>query len=433
MSATANRLALISALAALTAPPSASAWNSEWASGGLADLSGLAAAQSAWLDAPLAPRRVPELPSRRSLAIAPRLDVLASAPDKLRLDLPSGEVTASTLDLELHAGDRFTWRGRLDLDGDYQAVLSVDGESVAGMISAPHGIWEIVPAAQPGEAWLIELDSDQLPGCPGGVDAGELQHAHLPDSQVLPLDSGEQVDVLVMYSPAARTAAGGDSQIRAQAQAAVDSANTAFANSQMRMRYRVVGIELMDGWVEGSSSASTELSNFRANTTMQARRNAVAADMVSLLVAALPGACGIGYVMRSPGAGFAGSAVQITDRDCAVGNLSWAHEHGHNLGFEHDPANGGSPASASFPWSFGHYVENQGSQSYRTVMSYACPAGGCTRRPYFSNPRVSFNGFPTGIADERDNARSGDAVADTVANFRQSAQWPGFSNGFESP
>jgi hypothetical protein len=65
-------------------------------------------------------------------------------------------------------------------------------------------------------------------------------------------------------------------------------------------------------------------------------------------------------------------------------------------------------------------------------MSYQCPLGGCTRRPYFSNPTVSFNGFPTGIADQRDNARSGDAVADIVANFRLEQVWQGFANGFEA-
>src|SRR5690606_20262494 len=132
-------------------------------------------------------------------------------------------------------------------------------------------------------------------------------------------------------------------------------------------------------WEEGTESASTELSKFRNDAAQQTRRNALAADMVSLLVANLPGACGIGYVMRNVGPSFAGSAVQITDRDCAVGNLSWVHEHGHNMGFEHDPANGTTPANASFPWSFGHYVEGQGSQSFRTVMAYQCPAGGCTR------------------------------------------------------
>jgi peptidyl-Asp metalloendopeptidase len=396
------------------------------------------AADWAWQVAAPARREAPELPMRQAQAILPQLAQLAQAPDQLWLALPGGPVLASTEGLELHASNRFTWRGRLEVEGDYQAVLSVDGESVAGFISAPDGIWEVVPAATAGEAWLVELDADRLPPCAGGALPGaedwvSAAHLRAEAEPLAPADSGEQVDVLVMYSPAARDAAGGVSQIAAQAQAAVDSANTSFANSRMRMRFRVVGIELLEGWVEGTGSAGAELSNFRNNATMQARRNALAADMVSLLVANLPSACGIGYVMRSPGSGFAESAVQITDRDCAVGNLSWAHEHGHNLGFEHDPANGTSPGSASFPWSFGHYVENQGSQSYRTVMSYQCPAGGCTRRPYFSNPLVSFNGFPTGIADARDNARSGDAVADTVANFRQSAQWSGFANGFEQP
>jgi hypothetical protein len=54
------------------------------------------------------------------------------------------------------------------------------------------------------------------------------------------------------------------------------------------------------------------------------------------------------------------------------------------------------------------------------------------RRPFFSNPKVTFNGFPTGISDERDNARTGDLVADIVANFRMAQTWQGFANGFEA-
>lgn len=403
----------------------------------LALLPGLSTAtdvQEAWRLLPAEARRAPtELPARSAYAVATAPAILAAAPATLRLPFPQGEREALTLEIEQHADDRYTWRGSLDDAGDYPAVLSVAGDAVAGFISAPEGIWELVPSTVAGESWLIELDGDRLPPCRGPVDPD-------PDGPVRPSagavyalnDSGDQVDVLLMYSPAARDAAGGVSQISAQAQAAVDSANTVFANSGMRMRFRVVGIELLEGWVEGTSSASTELGLFRSNASQQARRNALAADMVSLLVANLPGACGIGYVMRSPGAGFASSAVQITDRDCAVGNLSWVHEHGHNMGFEHDPANGTSPTSASYPWSFGHYVEGQGAQSFRTVMAYQCPAGGCTRRPYFSSPRVSFNGFPTGVVDQRDNARSGDLVADIVANFRVAQTWQGFANGFEA-
>jgi len=393
--------------------------------------------QEAWRLLPVDARRAPtELPARSAYAVATAPALLAAAPATLRLPFPQGEREALTLEIEQHSEDRYTWRGSLDDAGDYPAVLSVSGDAVAGFISAPEGIWELVPSTVAGESWLIELDADRLPPCRGPVDPGPqgvpFSAAGMPGAARAPMDSGDQVDVLLMYSPAARDAAGGVSQISAQAQAAVDSANTVFANSGMRMRFRVVGIELLEGWVEGTSSASTELGLFRSNASQQARRNALAADMVSLLVANLPGACGIGYVMRSPGANFAGSAVQITDRDCAVGNLSWVHEHGHNMGFEHDPANGTSPTSASYPWSFGHYVEGQGAQSYRTVMAYQCPAGGCTRRPYFSSPRVSFNGFPTGVVDQRDNARSGDLVADIVANFRLEQVWQGFANGFEA-
>ena len=51
-------------------------------------------------------------------------------------------------------------------------------------------------------------------------------------------------------------------------------------------------------------------------------------------------------------------------------------------------------AMPTYPYGFGHYVNG----SYRTVMSYVDPCtGGCTRRPYFSNPEVIFNGAPTGI------------------------------------
>ncbi len=393
--------------------------------------------QEAWRLLPVDARRAPiELPARSAYAVATAPALLAAAPATLRLPFPQGEREALTLEIEQHSEDRYTWRGSLDDAGDYPAVLSVSGDAVAGFISAPEGIWELVPSTVAGESWLIELDADRLPPCRGPVDPGPqgfpFSAAGMPGAAQGLMDSGDQVDVLLMYSPAARDAAGGVSQISAQAQAAVDSANTVFANSGMRMRFRVVGIELLEGWVEGTSSASTELGLFRSNASQQARRNALAADMVSLLVANLPGACGIGYVMRSPGANFASSAVQITDRDCAVGNLSWVHEHGHNMGFEHDPANGTSPTSASYPWSFGHYVEGQGAQSFRTVMAYQCPAGGCTRRPYFSSPRVSFNGFPTGVVDQRDNARSGDLVADIVANFRLEQVWQGFANGFEA-
>ena len=124
-------------------------------------------------------------------------------------------------------------------------------------------------------------------------------------------------------------------------------------------------------------------------------------------------ACGIGYLMGAAG-GSANNGYTVTARTCAVGNLSFAHELGHNMASHHNPENGGTP---TFPYAFGHYVNG----SYRTVMSYSDPCtSGCTRVPYFSNPNIIFNGQPTGINNARDNARSIELTADWIANYRYS-------------
>ena len=166
---------------------------------------------------------------------------------------------------------------------------------------------------------------------------------------------------------------------------------------------------------DDTGNLSADLDWLDSDADVAALRDSYAADMVSLIVENGGSGCGIGYVMRSPGPSFEAFAFQVTDRGCAVGNLTYAHEHGHNMGFEHDPANGPSPTVASYPWSFGHFVNG----SYRTVMSYSNQCSqGCTRVPHFSNPDVLHNGVPTGIDNERDNARSGDLTAPIVTDFR---------------
>jgi hypothetical protein len=236
----------------------------------------------------------------------------------------------------------------------------------------------------------------------------------------------DRIDVMGLYTPQARDAAGGVAAIEATIQAAVDNANTAFIDSDMTARFFLVHTALANHGDAGDLSA--DLAWLANDPAVAALRDTHGADLIGLLVQNGAGYCGIGYVQRNPGAGFASSAFQVTARSCAVGNLSYAHEHGHNMGFEHDPANGISPGSASYPWSFGHYVDG----SYRTVMSYSTECGlGCTRVAHFSNPDVQHAGVPTGIANQRDNARTGDLTAPIIAAFR-AVTAPIFTDGFES-
>ncbi len=348
--------------------------------------------------------------------------------DDLALELFGASVIATRTNFTQRKNG-WTWTGDIDRVTGHSVVLSqIDGQ-LAGLVSTHSANYELRPSRK-GSAMLIELDPTAFPPCGGAVEV-ESQPTISVDTPIPSDPSGivaTNIDVMIVYTPQLLASLGGDAQVRAQAQAAVDAANTSFSNSQMTARFQLVAV-VPTTMEEGPAvtALGTHLSNLRNNAQVAAQRNQYGADMVSMLVVDGLGSCGIGYVMRSVGASFAANAFQVTASSCAVGNLSWAHEHGHNMGMEHDPPNGTTPANSSYPYSFGHIVDG----SYRTVMAYssACTMG-CTRRAYFSNPNVSYAGAPSGIAEVADNHLTGNATAPTVAAFRVNTNLI-FANGFD--
>ena len=224
-----------------------------------------------------------------------------------------------------------------------------------------------------------------------------------------------EITLMSVYTPQARAAAGGTTQINGQIQAAVDQANSAFVNSSMVARFNLARTE--EAAYNDTGDMNADLNWVTGNAGVASLRNTYAADMVSLIVENGGAYCGIGWVQRNPGTGFAGYAFQVTDRGCLT-NGTLAHEHGHNMGMEHNPENssvGTNPAAASYDFAFGHWVSGQ----FATVMTYnsICPVY-CPRVMNFSNPDVLYNGFPTGILNQRDNAQTGDLTAPIIAAFR---------------
>ncbi len=334
----------------------------------------------------------------------------ALSSNKLSIPLFDGKIYEAEQNglegLEVRGVQDYTWRGKLT-DGDFRGdvVLTFKNGMLNGLIYSPKAVYEIVSVKD--KKILIELDQSLFPECAGEIKP-TTDGENLPDENLGAVpDSGDRIDVLVVYTEAVKNAVGGDAQAQSLAQGSIDSTNTAYFNSKIRQRLRLVHSQ------QTALTEANSLSDLRSDAATAALRDTHKADMVAMLVNSLSG-CGIAYVMTNVGTGFASSAYSITLRTCAVGNLTFAHELGHNMGSTHNPENGGS---AAYPFSYGHWING----NYRTVMSYSNPCtSGCSRVPQFSNPAVIFNGVPTGVADQRDNFRSLENTADTVANFRYS-------------
>ena len=98
------------------------------------------------------------------------------------------------------------------------------------------------------------------------------------------------MDVLVVYTAAARQQAGGrDSAVRSRIALGVAETNIAYANSGVRHRLRLVGTELV-GYRETGDLALDLQALTSANDGLMdmvhARRDAVGADLVKLFNAA---------------------------------------------------------------------------------------------------------------------------------------------------
>jgi len=255
---------------------------------------------------------------------------LASGAEAIDLPLLDGSVSrVIRKSFEVRSPGDLTWRGELEGSPGSQVLLTLKRGVVAGLIYAPGSLYEIGPTADGGQR-LARIDSAKFPPCGGAIEPPAGSDPTPLSSAVTMSDTRARIDVLVVYTAAARDAAGGVSGIEAMIQAAVDVANAAFENSHMQARFSLAQTALVN--YQETGSMNSDIVWLRQSPAVAALRDQHCADMVSLIVNNGGGTCGLGYLMANPGPSFASNAFQVTALDCAVSNLSWAHEHGHNLG-----------------------------------------------------------------------------------------------------
>ena len=360
-----------------------------------------------------------------------RIELLAETADRgrgtLRLPLfgkQALDVSYASSSSTLQGG--LTWVGNVVGDPHGDVCIVVHGDKVAASIRHGQSLLRISPASN-GVHGLTLVDEDHFLPC--GTD--HTHEVHVPDDVSESAAGGQlYADVLVAYSPQARSSNGGTNGILSLINLAVLETNQAYNSSGVAHDLRLV--HTLETAQDETSDMGEVLGRVRSTSDgwydeVHPARDLYGADFVAMITANGQ-YCGIAYLMTNVSTGFASSAFSVTLDSCSTGYYSFGHELGHNMGCHHDRDNAGN---AAYAYSYGYRTPNN---QYRTVLAYS-PGN---RIKYFSNPDVTFNGWALGIAhpdpDSADNARSLDTAAPTFTEFRQEGTGPQvlFSEDFES-
>ncbi|KQZ56364.1 MULTISPECIES: reprolysin-like metallopeptidase [unclassified Lysobacter] len=358
-----------------------------------------------------------------------------------------------------HADGNWTWVGRLDGAGvGDEAIITFGEKAVFGVVPEGNGNNLRLTMAQ-GRSWFVSTDRSKLPG--SHDVAGAEPDYFVPPSLASSIGTSSgpmtaaagaepaataatTVDVLLGYTTGLAASLGGESQAVTRLNNVVDVTNQAYINSQVPATLRLVGtlqvnypdatdngdaLEKLTGYKGGTGTIPVD----PAFTTLRTLRDQIGADLVSLVRKFRTpenDGCGIAWLIGGGGTGIDNSdspfgySVVSDGNDLDEGDNktyfcrdeTLAHELGHNMGQAHNQED--SSSTGAHVYSYG-YRETSTSGFY-TVMAYRLPGSSQVAIRYFANPNISYQGRPTGVANQSDNVRSMTLTMPIVAGFRAS-------------
>src|SRR5262245_56855103 len=160
------------------------------------------------------PRQFEEIPGLRQIRQSDlKPSLFGSSGVVMDLKLPaSSPFTLSRDHVEFLAnGKAFIWYGKVDGAPYGTAIFVIDGDVITGHVTRGDGTIYEVRTAEDGSQWILEIDQSQFPE----DDAVPIPRTGIPvacryaSADETDTDANSTIDTLVLYTPAARIAAGG--------------------------------------------------------------------------------------------------------------------------------------------------------------------------------------------------------------------------------
>lgn len=354
--------------------------------------------------------------------------------DELHLNLfHDVNLTAELLRIDRPVTGGFVWVGSLDGETKGSVTLAVQNGVLSGSVYRFGREWATIRhAGEAADDLYIIIEVDPEAPQPMGQDSLIPQPSALEMQALSPQgatcqEDGTTITVMVVYTPAARDLAGGQAAVESLISQRISEMNTANDVSGVNFDWELTHVMEVD-YAE-SGNIATDLQNLQVVgdgilDDVHAPRDTYKADLVTMLIdEGNNNACGYAYQMNSLGDWFQGFGFGVSALDypgsLTCNSLTLAHEIGHNLGNAHNRSH--SVGAVLFPYSYGYQSPNR---TFRDIMSYDCPNGGCPRINQWANPDVWYMGEPTGVdyetdpANAADIARSMNGARVLASNFR---------------